>query len=215
MIEAMQREYSAADRLLMSFQQKLSRLTIPAANQTATAEITEDAPLDSSERRHAAGLMRVNHAGEVAAQGLYQGQALTARNPQVREHLLKAAEEEQAHLNWCEQRLSELGEKPSKLQPLWHAGSLAMGALAGLAGDKWSLGFVEETEKQVAEHLGTHLQKLPETDARSRDIVERMKRDEERHGQEAADAGAKTLPLPVRAAMRRIARVMTKTAYWF
>lgn len=213
----MQRHYSAADRLLMGFQQQLARLT-PAQGETpaaVAADATPDTTLNDAERRHAAGLMRVNHAGEVAAQGLYQGQALTARDPKVREHLLKAAEDEQAHLNWCEQRLSELGEKPSKLQPLWHAGSLAMGALAGLAGDKWSLGFVEETEKQVAEHLDGHLQKLPETDTRSRDIVERMKRDEQRHGQEAADAGAKTLPLPVRAAMRRVARVMTKTAYWF
>ncbi len=211
----MQRHYSAADRLLMGFQQQLSRLTPTApAPRESSAALAQDATLGDDERRHAAGLMRVNHAGEVAAQGLYQGQALTAHNPQLREHLLKAAEEEQAHLNWCEQRLNELGEKPSKLQPLWHAGSLAMGAIAGLAGDQWSLGFVEETEKQVAEHLDGHLQKLPEADARSRDIVERMKRDEERHGQDAANAGAKTLPLPVRAAMRRIARVMTKTAYW-
>ncbi|MEK6807167.1 MAG: 2-polyprenyl-3-methyl-6-methoxy-1,4-benzoquinone monooxygenase [Pseudomonadota bacterium] len=206
----MERHYSPADRLLMGLQQQLARLT-PAASSTG---VEPDVTLDESERRHAAGLMRVNHAGEVAAQGLYQGQALTARDPQVRDHLLKAAEEEQAHLRWCEERLSELGEKPSRLQPLWHAGSLAMGALAGLAGDKWSLGFVEETEKQVAEHLDGHLQKLPESDARSREIVERMKADEERHGQEAADAGAKTLPLPVRALMRRVARVMTKTAYW-
>ncbi len=211
----MDRHYSSADRLLVAFQRQLSRhVHSPVSPSNSSPATAPDATLVDAERRHAAGLMRVNHAGEVAAQGLYQGQAMTARDPQVREHLLKAAEEEQTHLAWCEQRLSELGEKPSKLQPLWHAGSLAMGAIAGLAGDKWSLGFVEETEKQVAEHLHGHLQKLPVSDARSREIVERMKADEERHGQEAVEAGAKSLPLPVRAAMRRIARVMTKTAYW-
>lgn len=143
----MERDYSAADRFLMRLSQGLSSRATPTA--------TPETELDGDARRHAAGLMRVNHAGEVAAQGLYQGQALTARDPQVRGHLLKAAEEEQAHLRWCEQRLAELGEKPSRLQPLWHAGSLAMGALAGLAGDKWSLGFVQETERQVSEHLQT------------------------------------------------------------
>lgn len=203
----MNRDYSAADRFLMRLSQGLPR--------SAAADATPETQLDADERRHAAGLMRVNHAGEVAAQGLYLGQALTARDPQVREHLLKAAEEERAHLQWCEQRLAELGDKPSRLQPLWHAGSLAMGALAGLAGDKWSLGFVQETEKQVAEHLQTHLEKLPPSDSRSRSIVEKMKNDEERHGQDAAEAGALPLPAPVRGLMRRVARVMTRTAYWF
>ena len=202
----MQRDYSAADKFLIRLGQGLSSRN-PAAAEPATQ-------LDDKARRHAAGLMRVNHAGEVAAQGLYQGQALTARDPQVRDHMLKAAEEERAHLQWCEQRLAELGEKPSRLQPLWHAGSLAMGALAGLAGDKWSLGFVQETEKQVAEHLQTHLEKLPAGDDRSRAIVEKMKADEERHGQDAADAGALPLPAPLRGLMRRVAKLMTRTAYW-
>lgn len=202
----MERDYSAADRFLMRLSQGLSSRATPTA--------TPETELDGDARRHAAGLMRVNHAGEVAAQGLYQGQALTARDPQVRGHLLKAAEEEQAHLRWCEQRLAELGEKPSRLQPLWHAGSLAMGALAGLAGDKWSLGFVQETERQVSEHLQTHLEKLPAGDTRSREIIEKMKHDEERHEQDAVDAGARPLPAPVRGLMRGVARVMTGTAYW-
>lgn len=202
----MNRDYSAADRFLMRLGQGLPK--------AAASSAKPETQLDADERRHAAGLMRVNHAGEVAAQGLYQGQALTARDPQVREHLLKAAEEERAHLHWCEQRLAELGEKPSRLQPLWHAGSLAMGALAGLAGDKWSLGFVQETEKQVSEHLQTHLEKLPAGDTRSREIIQKMKHDEERHEQDAADAGAMPLPAPVRGLMRGVARVMTGTAYW-
>ncbi|TXH06432.1 MAG: 2-polyprenyl-3-methyl-6-methoxy-1,4-benzoquinone monooxygenase [Nevskiaceae bacterium] len=172
-------------------------------------------PLAPDERRHAAGLMRINHAGEVAAQALYQGQALTARNPRVREQLLKAAAEERDHLRWCEQRLEELGDGPSKLQPLWYLGSFAIGAVAGLAGDRWSLGFVAETEKQVSEHLDEHLQRLPEPDARSRRILEAMRHDETRHGQEASDAGGAPLPRPVRELMKRAARVMKFGAYRF
>jgi 3-demethoxyubiquinol 3-hydroxylase len=201
----MTRQYSPLDRLLSG----IGRALQPAA--------TEKPPpgdgLDAAARSHAAGLMRVNHAGEVAAQALYHGQALTARSPRTREHLLAAAREEAEHLHWCETRLRELGDQPSRLEPLWYAGSYAIGAATGLAGDRWSLGFVEETERQVSEHLDEHLRQLPERDARSRDIVRRMRDDELRHGAEASAAGARTLPEPVRRLMRRVAAVMKFSAY--
>jgi ubiquinone biosynthesis monooxygenase Coq7 len=204
----MSRDYSPADQLLMRLQRGIAALAPHPIAKAAT-----DTTLDDAQRRHAAGLMRVNHAGEVSAQALYHGQALTARDPKVREHLLKAADEEQQHLRWCEERLSELGESPSKLQPLWAAGSFAIGAVAGLAGDKWSLGFVAETEKQVSEHLQEHLHKLPESDGRSRDIISAMHADETRHGKEATQAGGRPLPRPVRDLMKVVARVMKFGAY--
>ena len=201
----MGRNYSAADQLLMRLSRGLGRAA-PAPAKTDAAEAA---------RLHSAGLMRVNHAGEVAAQALYRGQALTARNPETRRHLLAAAAEETAHLRWCEERLQELDAKPSRLQPLWHAGSYAIGALAGLAGDKLSLGFVHETEKQVAEHLGEHLQNLPASDVRSREILQKMREDETRHGAEAQAAGGQALPAPVRGLMRGVARIMKIGAYRF
>lgn len=158
--------------------------------------------------------MRVNHAGEVAAQALYHGQALVARNPRVREELLAAGREETDHLAWTQTRLAELGSRPSLLDPLWYAGSFAIGVAAGLAGDRTSLGFIEETERQVEGHLDTHLEQLPETDARSRAIVEQMRSDEIAHGRKANELGAAALPLPVRRLMRATARVMTRSAYW-
>jgi ubiquinone biosynthesis monooxygenase Coq7 len=157
--------------------------------------------------------MRVNHAGEVAAQALYHGQALTARDADVREALLAAARDETDHLAWCERRVSELGSHTSALSPLWYAGSFVIGAIAGLAGDRNSLGFVAETERQVTEHLESHLQQLPAGDTRSRSIVEQMQRDEARHGQEAQLAGARPLPALIRGVMRNTARVMTRPAY--
>lgn len=212
----MERDYTPADRLLMRLHQGLATFA-PSTHQRRGSPAAQqpEHKLAETERRHAAGLMRINHAGEVAAQALYQGQALTARNPQVREHLLKAAAEEQDHLQWCEQRLEELGEGPSKLQPLWYAGSFAIGAAAGLAGDKWSLGFVAETEKQVSEHLDDHLHRLPDDDGKSRRIVETMRADETRHGQEAEQAGGLPLPRPVRELMKRAAKVMKFGAYRF
>lgn len=158
--------------------------------------------------------MRVNHAGEIAAQALYHGQALAARSAQMRELLLKAAAEESDHLAWCEERLRELQSRPSLLNPLWYAGSLAIGALAASLGDRISLGFVAETERQVEGHLDEHLDRLPERDARSRAIVRAMRADEMRHGASARDAGATELPAPVRALMRHTARIMTGTAFW-
>lgn len=190
--------------------------TPPPRPSPASAQADADsAGLKAPERHHAAGLMRVNHAGEVAAQALYHGQSLFARTPEIRRHLLHAAAEERDHLDWCAQRLQQLGEGPSRLQPLWYGASFAMGALAAVIGDRWSLGFVEETEKQVVQHLEGHLQKLPRQDQSSRAILEQMRVDEARHGAEARAAGGTDLPLPVRLAMRGVARVMTRTAYWF
>ena len=170
--------------------------------------------LDERERRHSAGLMRVNHAGEVAAQALYRGQALAARDPAVRAAMEEAAREEADHLAWCRARLEELGAAPSRLDPLWYLGSLAIGAAAGLAGDRWSLGFVVETERQVAGHLGDHLARLPAGDHRSRALLRRMRADEQRHATRAHAAGGAPLPPVVRRAMRAASRIMTRSAYW-
>lgn len=212
----MNRQYSALDQLLIRLHKRVEAFAPQVASATTPSPVqgVESPTLDEAARRHSAGLMRVNHAGEVAAQALYRGQASVARDPKIKQQLLAAAEEEQAHLQWCQQRLAELGDGPSKLDPLWYAGSYAIGSLAGLAGDKWSLGFIVETEKQVAEHLGSHLEKLPEEDSRSRAIVAEMKQDEERHGREAAQAGAQALPWPVQDLMRAAAKIMTRSAYW-
>lgn len=210
-----QRHYSPTDHLLMQLQRGVSSLLGQASTRPSPATALGESELSPEQRRHAAGLMRVNHAGEIAAQALYEGQALTARNPQVREQLRRAAAEEQDHLAWCAQRIQELGERPSRLAPLWYAGSYAIGAAAGLLGDKVNLGFVAETEKQVVDHLDGHLEKLPEADDRSRAILEQMKADEARHGEEAKQAGGTDLPTPVRRLMTLASRVMTKTAYWF
>jgi 3-demethoxyubiquinol 3-hydroxylase len=174
-----------------------------------------DAALTPEEKRESASLMRVNHAGEVAAQALYHAQALFARDAGVREFMLQAGREETDHLAWCETRLKELGSRPSLLNPLWYAGSFGIGALAALMGDQTSLGFVAETERQVEGHLKNHLDRLPADDARSRAIVEAMVHDEVGHGRQAENAGAVSLPGPVRELMRRTAKVMTHTAYRF
>jgi len=179
----------------------------PAANSAETA-------LSEQDKRLAARLMRVNHAGEVAAQALYEGQALTARLPDVRDKMERAALEENDHLDWCAQRTRLLGEHTSLLNPLWYAGSLAIGALAGLAGDKWSLGFVAETEHQVVSHLEDHLQRLPVQDNKSRLILEQMKEDEAHHATTALEAGAAELPEGVKKLMALTSKVMTRTAYW-
>jgi len=178
------------------------------------ASETNDDSMAREQRRHVAGLMRVNHSGEVAAQALYQGQAMTARLENVREAMEQAAREEIDHLHWCECRLQELDARPSALNPLWYAGSFAIGALAGMAGDRWSLGFVAETERQVVKHLEEHIERLPEGDERSRAILEQMKVDEKQHGQTAESAGAAPLPTPVRGLMTLTSRLMTRTSYW-
>ena len=205
---------SLLDRLIEEFDRGLR--TVAAANVAARpnpAGASPESVTDPAARRHAAGLMRVNHAGEIAAQALYHGQALTARNPAVRRSLLEAARDETDHLAWCEQRVRELGDRTSLLAPVWYAGSFAIGALAGLAGDRTSLGFVAETEKQVIEHLESHLHELPPDDERSRRIVEQMQADEAKHGSDATAAGGRELPRPVRELMRRTAKLMTRTAY--
>ena len=169
--------------------------------------------LTVTERTESRRLMRVNHAGEIAAQALYRGQALTARDPAVVEAMQSAAIEEGDHLAWCEQRLRELGGAPSLLNPVWYGGSLAIGAVAGAFGDKTSLGFISETERQVESHLEDHLARLPAADQRSRAILSQMKHDEIRHGQTADSMGAAALPWPIRLVMRMTSRVMTKSAY--
>lgn len=177
-------------------------------------EADTSAAMSTEECRVAAGLMRVNHAGEVAAQALYHGQSMLARSDRTRELLEDAAREEADHLAWCERRLTELGSRPSLLNPVWYAGSFAIGALAAAVSDRTSLGFVAETERQVEHHLSGHLDRLPRADTRSRAIVEQMRHDESGHGDQAKRAGAAELPAAVRAVMRGTARVMTGTAYW-
>jgi 3-demethoxyubiquinol 3-hydroxylase len=215
------RHPSPLDRILSVLDQGL-RVTAGGAGAIAStgrpvpgpapgAEIT---PLDPATARHVAGLMRVNHAGEVAAQALYHGQALVARDPAVRDFLLEAAREEGDHLAWCAARLRQLGSRTSLLDPLWYAGSVAIGALAGLAGDRASLGFIAETERQVEGHLDGHLERLPPSDATSRAIIEQMKADEAMHRDHALARGGEELPAPVRGLMRGVAKVMTGSAYW-
>ncbi len=209
------RAYSLADRVLMGLDQALRTVRAPASAQRPTpAADLSDAALDAQQKAGAARLMRVNHAGEVAAQALYRGHALSAEKPEVRAHMERAAVEENDHLAWCEQRVRELGGRTSALNPLWYAGSFAIGLVSGLAGDKWSLGFVAETERQVARHLDGHLARLSQEDARSRAILEAMRADEAVHATQALEAGAAELPQPVKRLMALTAKVMTGTAYW-
>ncbi|MGA0806896.1 MAG: 2-polyprenyl-3-methyl-6-methoxy-1,4-benzoquinone monooxygenase [Pseudohongiellaceae bacterium] len=198
------------DSLILQADQAL-RTLVPGSVSAARANPAGTAPaaeLDAAAHTHAAGLMRINHTGEVCAQALYQGQALTAKLPEVRASMEHAAAEEVDHLGWCEDRLRELDSRPSLLNPLWYGMSFGLGALAGLAGDKWSLGFVAETEQQVCAHLKEHLAALPAEDHKSRLILQQMLTDEARHAATAVAAGAAELPLPVRQAMTLMARVM-------
>jgi len=210
------RQLTPLDRLLASAGNALRTVATPAghsARANPAANII-DADLNDSQKRHAAGLMRINHAGEVAAQALYQGHATVARDKEIEGQMQHAADEEFDHLAWCEQRIHELGEDVSKLSPFWYAGAYTIGAASGILGDKWSLGFIAETERQVCAHLDDHLDSLPPEDAKSRAIVEQMRDEEEEHGDNAIDAGAADLPAPVKRLMRMTAKVMTKTAYW-
>ena len=203
------------DRFIVEFDTAL-RSVVGGANAqrpTPGSESGANAALDSEQRKHAAGLMRINHVGEVCAQALYQSQKLVARNSEIKEMLDRSGQEEVDHLAWCETRLKELGSHTSYLNPLWYAGSFAIGLAAGLAGDKWSLGFVAETEKQVESHLESHLKQLPEEDHRSRAIVDQMRMDEIEHGQAALHAGGVTLPEPIQKIMQAMSKVMTTTAY--
>jgi ubiquinone biosynthesis monooxygenase Coq7 len=201
------------DGLISAADNALRAVFAPAVARRQPPGLPEAAALPENERRHVAGLMRVNHAGEIAAQALYHGQALLARSAETREFLLRAAEEEGDHLAWCEQRLKELGDRASLLDPFWYAGSFAIGAAAAAIGDGLSLGFVTETERQVESHLAGHLAQLPAADTRSRRILETMQLDEVGHAQAATRRGAVELPFPVRALMKLTSKVMTKTAY--
>jgi 3-demethoxyubiquinol 3-hydroxylase len=201
------------DSVLKVADETLRTLFAPAQG-VRNPPLPAEGPLTAAERRHAAGLMRVNHAGEIAAQGLYRGQAAVSRSSATRDFMQRAASEEGEHLAWCETRLQELDSRPSRLNPIWYLGSFAIGATAALFGDELSLGFVTETERQVEGHLASHLDRLPANDQRSRHIVALMKSDEAAHAQAARARGAAALPGPVPTLMRAAARVMTGTAYW-
>ena len=202
------------DALIVSFDRALRTLSGIAqpARETPAANLPET-PMNDDERRLAAGLMRVNHTGEVCAQALYAAQALVARDPAIGSRFASAAREEEDHLAWTQQRLAELDDRPSLLNPLWYAGSFAIGAVAGIAGDRVNLGFVVETERQVEEHLTTHLDRLPYQDQKSRAVVETMRADEARHGAMAQEAGGMSLPPPLPWLMRRAADVMRAIAF--
>lgn len=212
----MMRKLSFLDQCVLQLDSFLQTAagTQPTVTRPNPAADLQEANLNEVERRHAAGLMRVNHVGEVCAQALYQGQALTMRTLVLQAKLQQAAQEEQDHLAWCQQRLTELNSRPSYLNPLWYMGSLAIGMMAGLAGDKINLGFLAETERQVERHLTDHLQQLPPQDFRSRQIVEQMRIDEIQHAHTAEQAGAAELLPPVKFAMQCLSKVMTTTAYW-
>lgn len=202
------------DRCILGFDKVLRSVLLPAvSNRPTPGVLLPEASLDAAERSHAGALMRINHCGEICAQALYQGQSLVSRNPDLRAELQQAAQEEQDHLAWTRQRLSELGARQSVLNPLWYFGALSFGVTAGLAGDRWSLGFLAETERQVAAHLADHLSRLPQGDTRSRVIVEQMRQDEMAHAETALRLGAYELPSFVKTAMRAAARVMTGVAY--
>ena len=211
----MKRNLSFFDNLLNEFGNALGTLTSDARpiSRTSPSADSAEQQLTDKEKTHAAGLMRVNHSGEICAQALYKGQALTARLPKVRAEMEKAAQEEQDHLAWCEERINELGSHTSMLNPLWYGLSFGIGAATGLVSDKLSLGFVAATEDQVCEHLESHLEKLPPTDQRSRAIIQQMRKDEEKHSHAAIKAGGASFPKPVKAAMTLVSRAMTTTSY--
>ncbi|MFC1701785.1 2-polyprenyl-3-methyl-6-methoxy-1,4-benzoquinone monooxygenase [Pseudomonadota bacterium] len=211
----MTRIYSRLDHLIISIDTalRMSSGESVEAKRPNPANDVADIVMEESHREHAAGLMRINHAGEICAQALYAGQAATARNPEIQAEMQQAADEEIDHLSWCKERLDELESRPSLLAPLWYAGSFAIGAAAGLAGDGWSLGFLKETENQVEAHLENHISKLPAEDARSRAILDQMKIDEAKHAQMAEKSGAFDLPQAVRGLMKLTAGAMKAVAY--
>ncbi len=206
----------SVDRLIGEFDVMLRTLAAPAMSERAHPDAhIDEADMTEADKAHAAGLMRVNHTGEVCAQALYQGQSLTARDPAARDALRHAAHEEVEHLAWTEHRLHDLGSHPSVLNPLWYAGSLALGVAAGVIGDKWNLGFLAETERQVGAHLQSHLLELPPQDAKSRAVVEQMHTDEMQHAHLAEDMGGVPLPGPVVRLMAGTSKIMTSLAYRF
>jgi len=211
------RTMSFIDKVISEIDTALRTISPPlkrAALRSSPADTVEDSELNPSEKKHSAGLMRVNHAGEVCAQALYQGQALTAQLNHIKQQMAQAATEETDHLAWCEQRLLELGSQPSQLNVIWYCGSILLGALAGFAGDKISLGFVAETEHQVSAHLQEHLKKLPSEDKRTQLILEQMQEDEEHHAHCALEAGGIELPYIIKQLMTMMSKLMTKSSYY-
>ena len=203
------------DRLILELDGALRTVFTPAPTRRPLPGVElAEGEMSETEKKHVAALMRIDHCGEVCAQALYRGQALTARSAETRQAMAQAAWEETEHLNWTETRISELGGRKSLLNPFWYAGSLAIGVAAGMLGDDWNLGFLAETERQVEGHLDQHLQSLPVQDQRSREILDQMKSDEIRHAETALAHGARELPLAVKLAMRLTSKVMTGTAYW-
>jgi len=212
----MERTYSPADKLIDHADRILRTLAGHAktTGRPDPADAISEADLSDQEATLSARLMRINHAGEVAAQALYQGQSLTARDKGVQQKLKQAAEEENDHLAWCRQRVNELGQHTSRLDPLWYVGSLSIGAAAGLAGDKWNLGFLAETEKQVVHHIDQHLEQLPASDDKTRAILQQMRDDEMQHATTAIEHGGVALPIPVKKGMQLISKIMTKSSFW-
>ena len=214
----MTRQYSFIDNIIINLDNALKTLSYESKNfsnrPTPGHELTSIS-LPSNEKQHIAGLMRVNHSGEVCAQALYQGQALTAKLDNIREKMLCSAQEEIDHLAWCEERLSDLGAKPSHLNIIWYGISMSIGAIAGLIGDKWSLGFVVETEKQVTKHLESHIKQLPKQDLKTKKILEQMAVDETAHATIAFDAGGAELPTFIKMLMTLISKIMTNSSYYF
>jgi ubiquinone biosynthesis monooxygenase Coq7 len=212
--ESSSRKLSIIDKLLLDADRMLKTLTgNTTAQRESPAESHEETELSSKQRRDIAGLMRVNHTGEICAQALYQGQALTAKLPTIRNVMEQAAREEQDHLTWCEQRLQQLGSHTSLLNPAWYIGSFVLGAAAGAIGDRWSLGFVAATEERVCDHLKAHLVQLPEDDQKSRAVLKQMLVDEKAHGDKALEAGGVDFPLPLKSFMTATSKLMTKTSY--
>lgn len=206
--------HSTLDKIITEFDTGLRTLLAkPHSVRPHPDQDIPDVPLSSADKQHAAALMRINHTGEVCAQALYSGQALTAKTAATSNTMQQAAREETEHLAWCESRIHELGGRTSLLNPLFYAGSFAIGAVAGVLGDKWSLGFLEETEKQVGDHLNSHLNQLPPADQKSRKIVEQMRIDEAKHANDAKHLGAAELPTPVKFCMKQMSKVMTATTY--
>jgi ubiquinone biosynthesis monooxygenase Coq7 len=210
------RQYTPIDRLLINLDQAVRTVFghPPVTDRTNPAAVAADSEITSAERARSVRLMRVNHTGEICAQALYQGQALTCRNKHVRECLEQAAAEENDHLDWCKTRVKELGGHTSVLNPLFYGGSFLIGVVNGKIGDRWNLGFVIETEHQVVQHLEDHLHRLPPEDLKSRAILETMQEDERHHATMALQAGGIPLPLPARGLMKAVSKVMTKTTYW-
>jgi len=211
------RNYNTTDQFLSHIDKGLRTLLVKRSTNTVTSpadKINNQSNLSEKDAKLSARLMRVNHSGEIAAQGLYHGHMVMAKDQEIKQKFNQSAQEEEAHLSWCEKRLEELQDQPSVLAPAWYLGSYAMGAAVGAFGDKWSLGFISETEKQVVNHLDKHISRLPEDDNKSREVLLKMREDEIMHDKNAQAAGAYELPKPAKLAMNAISKIMTKTSYW-